>query len=156
MESCVEQWATELGRQKLTEAGKDIRCGWCLGDADFREMVLERIEQVMKTGMPSSYSGEEVRRHDEVAAERSLQEALALFRLSESALGGMRKGADVKRVLAWALRKRTTVSNRWLSAKLGLGHPANVPGYLRSVENANAGRLFHLRRQIEKTLISED
>ena len=89
---------------------------------------------------------------DEVAAERTLQEALALFRLSESALSGMRKGAEVKRVLAWVLRKRTTVSNRWLSAKLGLGHPANVPGYVRSVEQAKAGNLFCLRRQ----LISED
>jgi len=150
MENCVEQWATESGRQMLAEACKDIRRGWCLGDAGFREMILERIEQVMKEGMPSSYSGDEVQQHDEVAAERTLQEALALFRLSESALSGMRKGVEVKRVLAWVLRKRTTVSNRWLSAKLGLGHPANVPGYVRSVEQAKAGNLFCLRRQLEK------
>ena len=52
----------------------------------------------------------------------------------------------MKRVIAWALRKQTSVSNLWLSDKLALGHPANVPGYVRSVEQAKAGKLLHLRQ----------
>ena len=59
---------------------------------------------------------------------------MARLALSWEALKSLGKGAPEKRVLAWYVRRRTTVSNGWLSAHLDCGHPANIPGYIRSVE----------------------
>ena len=156
IESCSRQLTTKSEGIELEAEWREIRRGWCLGGIAFREQILDRIEQVLSGGDKTSYSGDEVKTHDVMMADRKLQEALAIFNLSGESLRGMTKGHDVKRVIAWALRKQTTVSNRWLSDKLILGHPANVPGYVHSVEQAQKGNLFHVRRQIEKILKSED
>ncbi|MFH1970132.1 MAG: transposase [Verrucomicrobiota bacterium] len=155
LESCFLRLATESGDRELEAEWKEIRRGWCLGGSKFREQILDQIEQVLNGREKTSYSGEEVKNHDEMMADRKLQEALAICKLSRESLRGMRKGHEVKRVIAWALRKQTTVSNRWLSNKLDLGHPANVPGYVRSVVQVKTGSLLHLRRQIEEILQPE-
>jgi hypothetical protein len=54
------------------------------------------------------------------AAERELQRALRVLSLSEEAVGRMPKGAPEKALLAWWLRRRTTVALRWGSERLGM------------------------------------
>jgi hypothetical protein len=71
--------------------------------------------------------------------------------LAEKDLARMRKGAPEKMALAGWLREGTTVSLRWVSRRLGMGHPGNVsqgsrklaPGDCRRFETAQS-KLKHL------------
>src|SRR3989339_608725 len=97
IESCYRQLATKSGCRELEAEWKEIRRGWCLGNAEFREQILDRIEQVLSGGQQASYSGDEVKTHDEQMAEHKLQEAMAFYKLSAETLAGMREGDAVKR-----------------------------------------------------------
>lgn len=152
----LRQLASASGRENLESDWKSIRRGWCLGEEDFRNQILTRIEKVISGRKRTSYSGEALDKHDTMGCERKLEKILNACGMTLNSLREMKKGDVLKRVVAWALRRHTTVSNIWLSSKLNLGHPANVPGYVRSVEQAKGGKLFLLRRKVEKILKSED
>ena len=72
--------------------------------------------------------------------------------LSQEDLKAMRRGAPEKMALAWLLKKKTVVGNEWISQRLKCGHPANIPGYVRKVNDAGAGILW----EYKNTLKSED
>ena len=59
------------------------------------------------------------------------------------------KGAEPKLVLAWWLRRRTTVSRAWIADQLAMGHQTRVTFAVRQVEAAKGGRLARLRRQVD-------
>jgi len=46
----------------------------------------------------------------------------------------MRKSAPEKQVLAWVVRKRTCVSNRWIAEHLRMGAATNLSNQLKKVE----------------------
>lgn len=73
-----------------------------------------------------SHSGQAKAEHDEAAAQKGLQEALARLELSADQLARMPKSAPEKVVLAWWLRQRTTVPLRWVSERLAMGHFSRV------------------------------
>lgn len=151
IESLLSQMATGKN-QELEDDWKEIRHSWCLGDSAFRKQIIEKLDFILKGHDIQSYSGTEIEGHGEVMAEQLLQAIFAKLQLSEQLLATMPKGHNIKRIIAWALRKKTIVSNRWLSDKLYLGHPANIPNYVRSVEQTKDGKLLSLRRQIESYL----
>lgn len=122
-----EQWA-------------DIRRGWCFGGEVFRREMLDKLDDVIggKTHR-DSYSGQEVRLHDEVDAERLVCESLTLLKLKESDLPFLPKGADEKKAVITLIKKRTHVSNKWIVKRLYAGHPANIPRYIADVKTAKLG-----------------
>jgi REP element-mobilizing transposase RayT len=130
----------------------DIRRGWYLGPESFRDELLDRLQGAVKGKQRRSYSGKEMRLHDEREAERLLRIGLKKLSLPQRDLAALRKGAAEKMILSWYLKCRTTVSNEWIAQHLQSGHPANIPGYVRAVSAARQGPLADLK----EILKSED
>ena len=128
-----------------------IRRGWCLGSESFVESLLSRLDDIRLGRMAESLGGEAIDEHDQRQAERLCEVGMARLALSWEALKSLGKGAPEKRVLAWYMRRRTIVSNGWLSAHLDCGHPANIPGYIRSVEAGADRRIKEIKSMILKS-----
>ena len=58
------------------------------------------------------------------------------------------KSAPEKRVLAWWLRQRTTVSLGWLGERLGMGHYTRVSQGIGMVKRNRDRKLERLRRKL--------
>ncbi len=84
-----------------------------------------------------------------MAAEQALRRGMAALRLSPGALARMAKSAPEKKVLAWWLRRGTTVSLRWLSQRLGMGHFTRVSQAISEVRR----RPSRLHGQLQRRLL---
>ena len=94
---------------------KPIRRGWCLGSPEFRERMLEQLEQREN---PSA----EVRRESAAAkAERIVAQELARLGWTEKDLVSQRKNAPQKLAIAARLRKETILPIKRIAARVGLG-----------------------------------
>ena len=94
-----------------------IRRGWYLGAEQFRVELLSKLNGIICSGRRDSYAGEECRCHDETEASRMIRQGMELLGINAEELEHMRKSAPEKQVLAWLIRKRTCVSNRWIAWK---------------------------------------
>lgn len=124
-----------------------IRRGWFLGSEQFRDELLGRIDDSMAGKRRESFHGESVRQHDEDEAAKLLAKGLALLDISLEDFPEMKKGADEKAVLAWLLRKRTTVSRSWVAEHLCIGDESRVSRLCKAVESES--RLKDLRGMME-------
>jgi hypothetical protein len=88
------------------------------------------------------------RAHDEAAAEGALKRGLELLGLGDEALGSLPKGAVEKAVLAWWLRRETTVTLRWVGERLGMGHYTRVTQAVSRVERRPGRRTARLRDRL--------
>jgi putative transposase len=122
IEGRVLELASAAGRKEADLEWKSLRRGWYLGDGSFLRKLEEHLDGVMEGRRRESHSGEAKAAHDEAAGERDLKRGLAVFGLSEAGMMELPRSAPEKRVLAWWLRQRTTVSLRWLSERLAMGH----------------------------------
>ena len=115
---------------KNVAANDRLRRGWCLGEASFRERMLSLLE---KTGEKFSKAREvdgAVRQsHGEEEARRILQRAMAHFRISPADLDKLKRNDPRKLAIARLIRSRTSVPNKWIAAKLALGHVSGVSRY---------------------------
>ena len=96
------------------------------------------------------YLGDELRDHDEAQALKILKRGLGVLGIKESDLEGKAKGAQEKQVLACWLRKKTVVSRKCVSEKLGMGDLSRLTSAVREV---NSGKEIEIRRwkmQLEK------
>ena len=94
-----------------------------------------------------SYLGDELRDHDEAQALKILKRGLGVLGMKESDLEGKSKGALEKQVLAWWLRKKTVVSRKWVSEKLGIGNLSRVTSAVRKVNSGKESLLSDLKRE---------
>jgi len=124
-----------------------IRRGWYLGSSEFRDELMDRLDGTLKSAKRSSLNGPEMRLHDEAEAERLLQAGLKRLGLNESALPGMPKGAEEKAVLAWYLRKHTTVGRAWIAQRLAMGDESRITKLVRAVNQEN--RYAKIRAKIK-------
>ena len=69
-----------------------------------------------------AHSGAARQAQDEAAAEVALARGLERLGLTAEELQALPRGAAEKAVLAWGLRQRTTVTLRWVSQRLDMGH----------------------------------
>ncbi len=122
-----------------------IRRGWCYGSDSFRGEMVASLDNVLEGKNRESFVGEETRRHDVLDAERRVAGALQLFGLKDDDLAGMKKGDPHKKVIAWLVRKNTSVRNAWVAERLVMGNPSNLPRQVREVDVAEEGQLFRLR-----------
>jgi hypothetical protein len=65
----------------------------------------------------------------------------------ESALE-LPKGSPEKLVLAWWLRENTTVTLRWVSERLGMGHYTRVTQAIRQMSRRPGRKLEKIKRQL--------
>ena len=92
-----------------------IRRGWCLGEESFRQELLAQMEG----RMGEHHYGLERSESSVAKAARVVREALAQAGWTEDELGSRPKGDPVK--VALRLRQETTVTLKWISARLQMG-----------------------------------
>ena len=137
----------ELGGQESPEIA-ELRRGWCLGGASFRERMLGLLEGVGEKLRFGREIDAPVRRsHGEEEGRRLLKAGLQAFGLSVEDLAGLKKGDERKIALAAAIRTRTSVPNAWIARELHLGHVSRVS---RCVQNASPKLTSHLSVHLEK------
>lgn len=106
-------------RRRRDEPGqwKSLERGWCLGEEEFRQGLLQRME-----GMMGKHHGGLERQETEAArAERLLAKELKRRGWAAEQLGARRKGDWEKVKLAKRLRGETTMTLDWIAARLHMG-----------------------------------
>jgi hypothetical protein len=68
--------------------------------------------------------------------------------LSAGELAALSKGAPEKTALAWWLRERTTVSLRWVSQELAMGHYTRVSQAVSRLQRKPGMKLERLKRRL--------
>jgi hypothetical protein len=116
----------EIGKEML----KALRRGWCFGSVEFRAALLDRLDGGAGKGDGMA------RMHDEREAERLVKEGLAALAIKKIDLAKTSKGSAEKVALASLIRRRTMMTNGWLSKNPHMGDPGRVCRYY----SAAAGR----------------
>jgi REP element-mobilizing transposase RayT len=150
IEGRVLELGSKAGRKELDEEWKALRRGWYVGGKGFVEKLQEHLEKGMSGRRRESHSGEAKAAHDEAAAERELQRAFRALGLDDGAVEQLAKGAGEKVVLAWWLRQRTTVSLRWVSERLRMGHYTRVTQAIRRAECRPGRKINQIKRKLER------
>jgi REP element-mobilizing transposase RayT len=114
------QFAALVEARRQGEADQEfrpLRRGWMLGSEEFRQEMLEHIEQERGRW----HYGAELGESGLAKAERLISEALRVGGTSENELAGWRKGHPFKLRLALRLRAETTVTVGWIAQRLRMG-----------------------------------
>jgi putative transposase len=157
----LEKRAQDRDKVLSDESLKELRRGWYLGEESFRDKLLEKLADGLRSKRKrGSVSGEGVRAHDEAEAERLVRTVLKALELPLEAaeLSGRGRFRDGKALAAWWVRGRTVVSNRWLGERLAMGHPGSVSREMGRIRrDPGLARLAkRLTLQIDKMLKCED
>ena len=118
-----ELWASE---NELEGEWKALRRGWYVGGPEFRESLEERGERSMKGKKRASFRDDGLRRHDERAARRLLDQALQCCELDRAQVRRLKKSDPRKQVLAWLMKTRTAVAASWIQDQLEMGDESNI------------------------------
>lgn len=148
IEGRVLELRSEAGRKELNEEWKSLRRGWYIGGEGFLGKLQEHLDELTKGRRRESHSGEAKRAHDEAGAERELQRVLRLLGLKDETVAGLSRSAPVKVALAWWLRRRTTVSLRWVSDRLGMGHYTRVTQSISLAERRPGRKLKQIKTKL--------
>jgi hypothetical protein len=98
--------------------------------------MLDKLDGIIGVcGMRDSFNGEEVRMHDERAAEKILAAGLERLGIGPVDLAEMKKGCPEKCGLAWLIRKQTCVTNEWIKRQLYMGKATNFSALIKRVED---------------------
>lgn len=134
--------------RQADERWQNIRRGWAYGTTEFRLRVQDVLDSAVSGKQRDSFMGEEIRMHDEQEAEKLVQQGLDLFGITEEDLLTLKKGDDQKKVLAWCIRKKTSVRVEWITQRLKMGVTSNFSRYIRVVEGSKEGPLWDLKNQM--------
>ena len=124
---------------------EELRRGWCLGDGDFRQKMLDRAKKALEGKKLESVMGAAVREHGETEAAKLLAEGLEKLKLDSDDLEGMAKSAPEKKALAAWLSQQTLVPADWIAAELHMGHGSLVSRSKKWVRETKDGRKWLLK-----------
>jgi len=99
------------------EEWRAIRRGWCLGPAEFKAGLLEQ----MAGRLGEHHAGELKRESAESKAERIIREELKRLKWRQNELRQRAKSDPGKLAIAARLRRETTLTLRWIAARLHAG-----------------------------------
>jgi hypothetical protein len=122
---------------------KQLKRGWYIGDESFRSQLAEMIG-----GDSDNLRGQQRRAHDEMEAERLLKQALDALGLEEPELQRMKNTRSEKQVIAWLLKKRTTVTVAWIASRLGMGHRTSASRAISEIKRATSGEKKAFRNKM--------
>ncbi len=116
--------------------------GWYLGEPTFADRLRSMIgpEQARRKG---SITGMAARAYDKAEAERLVKVAGGTLGMpaARNSLDDRKLYADEKALVAWLVRKWTSVTRDWVTERLVMGHPSSVSRAVRKVrEDARLGR----------------
>ena len=140
----------EAGRRR--EFDKQIKRGWYIGSAEFRQRLSDRLSR--REAMGDNYRGSQRREHGEDEAERLLQAGLDLLGLRETEVLEMRNNRVEKQALAWLMNAHSTVTVRWTADRLEMGHPENASRAINRFRRKETRKIVGLRDKLEKSLFS--
>ncbi len=126
-----------------------IRRGWYFGSNEYRDELVEALDGVVEGKRRDSFVGDETRRHDTLAAQRLFERSLKIVKVKESELARLRKNDFRKKVVAWYIRKNTSVKNEWIAERLSMGCVSNMSRYVSEVEHATEQPLIGLRKMLK-------
>ena len=152
VEGRVLELGSKAGRKELEREWKELRRGWYVGGESFLEKLEERIAGVMTGRRRESFSGAAKTRHDEAGAEEALEQGMKVLGLKEKDLKTFRPGAREKVALGWWLRRETTVSLRWVSERLEMGHYSRVSQAVNRMQRKPGRQLEKLKRKLTNEL----
>jgi len=130
------------------EQWQKIRRGWAYGTDEFRLRVQDLIDEVVCGKRRASFMGEEIRMHDEREAEKLFQHGMVCCGINEEELPDLKKGDARKKVIAWYIRKNTSVRVEWITTRVQMGSTSNFSYNYRSVEDAKDGVLWDLKSKL--------
>ena len=121
----------------------------CLIMSPERRLAV-KLEQALQGRQGESHSGAAKAAHGQAAAQKRLERGLAVLGLRANELEDLPKGGLEKVALAWWLRAGTTVSLRWVSERLKMGHSTRVSQAISRMRRRPGRRLEGLRRKLGK------
>jgi REP element-mobilizing transposase RayT len=144
----LERRAAEVLRGELSEeeeeAWRDVRRGWYCGSDSFRDLLLDRMDRAVRGRRRESYISEGLRLHDEREAVEQLRIACRVLDMTLKEVRQRRQNDPEKQAVAWWVKSRTVVSDRWVCEQLMMGNRVNVSravGAFRDPEDAGRRRL---------------
>ena len=146
MEGRALELGIKAGRAELEAKWKELRRGWYVGGEGFLEALRQRLGQAFGGRLRESHGGPARRAHDEQAAEEMLKSGLRLLAIND--VREMPKSAREKVALAWWLRERTTVSLRWVSQRLEMGHYSRVSQAVSRMARRPSRKLKKLKEKL--------
>ena len=152
LERRISDFHSESKYKELEKEWKSIRRGWYLGSNEFRDQLQNHINGVLNNYRRDSYDGEAIRYHEEVAALNLLECGLTVLEIPKEELSILPKNERRKAVLAWLIRKNTTMNSEWISRKLNMGHVSNVTNYIRSIDRSKDSSIKQLCASLTKIL----
>jgi putative transposase len=133
--------------KEVNEDWKPLRRGWYIGSEAFRDKLLDRLDQLK--GDRESYSGSAMKRHDEERAARLVEGALTQLNLTEADLETLKKGATEKCLIAWLVRKHTSVPNGWIARRLKMGRVDCFSRYPNRIERSDDREVQKKKKQLD-------
>jgi putative transposase len=149
IEARVLELGLQAGRVELEGQWKALRRGWYVGGESFGVKLRERIGRLVRGLRRESHSGVSKREHGEQAAEQWLREGMAVLGLTAEGLELGRRVTAEKAALARWLRERTTVSLRWVSERLAMGHYSNAGRGPRKRSAGDVRKARQVRAKLE-------
>ena len=137
----LEFLATDSVKKKEMAAARLSR-GWCVGTREFKKKMRKEAAQLGVKWKRSRTTG---RKPIVGLAERAVTWEKQLLRLAKAAKINLnklpkKKSHEDKMLLAAALKKSTSVSNRWVSERLQMGAPSSASQFARRWQLEPAGQ----------------
>ncbi len=124
------------------ESYKELTRGWCLGDGDFKQKMLDKAEAILSKNKRESNSGEIQREHSEGGASRLMFTALKVLGIETSSLAQMPKSATEKKAVAALLASQTLASTEWIAEQLQMGHRSAVSQSKKWAKETKEGQMW--------------
>lgn len=127
--------------------GDRVKRGWIWGTEDFKESMLDLLEKgiggaAVRRGGNRTYAASDMMRdRSERRAERILSEARRHFGKTEAELSRPVRGDLSRAAVATRLFEETTVSQAWISEKLGMKSAPNVCQQIRQFRRTDKRKL---------------
>lgn len=127
---------SEIAGQTLQST---LRKGWYWGGEAFKESLLEKLEQLKGGDLPVAKdfrSSDQARDHARRDGEKIIVDAVRHFGLGDGRTEDFKAlpRGDLRRVaVAWSLCRRTSLKQRWIADRIGLGTGDNVSAQVRKL-----------------------
>jgi len=135
---------SEIAGQTLQST---LRKGWYWGGETFKESLLERLESLKGDSLPVAKdfrSSDQARDHAHRDGEKIIAEAVEHFGMEGGRAAdfmALPRG-DLRRVaVAWSLCRRTSLKQRWIADRIGLGSGDNVSAQVRKLSARSSKEL---------------
>lgn len=125
----LEGWAQECrekGRGSRSKEWEQVRRGWYLGGDFFRDKLLDLIDETLEGKKKTSFGGRIISEHNQKHAKELMEEIWKTLGLSGAELRGLRKTDIRKQGVAWLLKTRTSMTNKWIDGQLNMGSRTNI------------------------------